>query len=147
MNKPVIIKIKGLQDLHSGDDDEKMELITMGKYSKRNGSYYVSYKESEVTGMEGVVTTVKIKGDMVTVKRFGKVTASLIFEKNKRNICHYNTPYGAMMIGIDTKKLLSNVNDNGGSIDIDYNVDINNVLTGSNTLHMTIKEDTVNGAN
>ncbi|MBR4950259.1 MAG: DUF1934 domain-containing protein [Clostridia bacterium] len=144
MSKPVIIKIKGLQDLRDSQE-EKMELITLGKYSKRNGSYYVSYKETEVTGMEGVVTTVKIKDDKVTVKRFGKVNASLVFEKNKRNICHYNTPYGAMMIGIDTKSLSSDVNDDGGVVDIDYSVDINNVLTGNNTFHMIIKEDMGNG--
>ncbi len=144
MSKPVIIKIKGLQDLRDSQE-EKMELITLGKYSKRNGSYYVSYKETEVTGMEGVVTTVKIKEDKVTVKRFGKVNASLVFEKNKRNICHYNTPYGAMMIGIDTKSLTSDVNDDGGIVDIDYSVDINNVLTGNNTFHMTIREDMGNG--
>lgn len=146
MSKPVIIKIKGLQDMRD-TREEKMELITLGKYSKRNGSYYVSYNESEVTGMEGVVTTVKIKEDKVTVKRFGKVNASLVFEKNKRNICHYNTPYGAMMIGINTNRLSSNMDEDGGMVDIDYSIDINNVMTGNNTFHMTIKEDTGNGAN
>lgn len=146
MSKPVIIKIKGLQDMRD-TREEKMELITLGKYSKRNGSYYVSYNESEVTGMEGVVTTVKIKEDKVTVKRFGKINASLVFEKNKRNICHYNTPYGAMMIGINTDKLSSNIDENGGMIDIDYSIDINNVMTGKNTFHMTIREDTGNGSN
>ena len=146
MSKPVIIKMKGLQDMRD-TREEKMELITLGKYSKRNGSYYVSYNESEVTGMEGVVTTVKIKEDKVTVKRFGKVNASLVFEKNKRNICHYNTPYGAMMIGINTNRLSSNMDEDGGMVDIDYSIDINNVMTGNNTFHMTIKEDTGNGAN
>ncbi len=146
MSKPVIIKIKGLQDMRD-TREEKMELITLGKYSKRNGSYYVSYNESEVTGMEGVVTTVKIKEDKVTVKRFGKVNDSLVFEKNKRNICHYNTPYGAMMIGINTNRLSSNMDEDGGMVDIDYSIDINNVMTGNNTFHMTIKEDTGNGAN
>lgn len=146
MSKQVLIKIKGLQDLQGGETD-KMELTTCGKYSERNGSRYLSYKESEVTGMEGVVTTVKIKKDAVTVKRFGKINASLIFEKNKRNICHYNTPYGAMMIGVNTSYLDNKTNDGGGSVDIEYSVDINNMIAGENTLHLSWQEDSSCGIN
>ena len=55
--EPALISVTGNQNLSNKNDDYKMELVTQGKYFKKGETYYVTYKESEVTGMEGTTTT------------------------------------------------------------------------------------------
>jgi len=58
VNKNVIISVKGVQTSENNDKNV-LELVTEGKYYKKGNAYYVTYKESEVTGMEGTTTTLK----------------------------------------------------------------------------------------
>jgi len=51
MQKDVIISIYGLQQQEEGSF-EPVTLVTAGRYYKRGGQYFVSYDESELTGME-----------------------------------------------------------------------------------------------
>ncbi|NLD45821.1 MAG: DUF1934 domain-containing protein, partial [Clostridiaceae bacterium] len=55
MNKNVIISVKGIQT-SPNNDSNTLELVTEGKYYKKDNAYYVTYKESEVTGMDGTTT-------------------------------------------------------------------------------------------
>ena len=59
MKKDVIISLVGTQE-NDGEKD-KIELITEGSMYKKGDSYYITYKESQLTGMEGTTTTVKVQ--------------------------------------------------------------------------------------
>ena len=54
MEKEVLISIRGTQTMQ-GDEPQTVELLTGGVLKRQNGQYSVSYVESEVTGMEGVL--------------------------------------------------------------------------------------------
>ena len=58
MNKEVLISFKGTQN--NGEERDKIELYTEGKFYKKGDHYYISYAESELTGMEGTTTTLKV---------------------------------------------------------------------------------------
>lgn len=64
----------------------------------------MTYKESELTGLEGTTTTFKIQPNHITLIRYGDVTSTLIFEPGKRHISTYITEEGVIMIGVYTKK-------------------------------------------
>lgn len=140
MNKDVIISVKGNQSALN-QEKNMLEMITGGKYYKKDNTYYVTYKESEVTGMKGTTTTLKIhKNGIVTLMRFGPVNSQLVFEKGQKHISYYNTPHGSFTIGIFANNVNIDVDDCGGEIHIGYNIEIDNNNSGDNDFHMSIKE-------
>src|SRR5699024_6192835 len=82
--KKVIITIKGstLQEDQTAEDI--IELITQGEMYKKSKSDYIIYKESEVSGLEGTTTTLKIDGNKVSVIRLGTTNSHMTFEKGKK---------------------------------------------------------------
>ena len=123
MSKPLkedyIIRIKSRIEQHIDEpmeDEEKeefVELMTRGQFVQKGGSYYITYKETETTGYEGCTTTLKIAADgsRVAMLRFGKGSGAgtqLLIEKGKRNLCHYETGYGSMTLGVTADLLDAN---------------------------------------
>ena len=83
MKKDVLITLVGTQN-NDGEKD-KIELITEGSMYKKGDAYYITYKESELTGMDGTTTTVKVQDKKVTILRFGTNNTQLIFEKGRKD--------------------------------------------------------------
>ena len=50
MNKDVVIKIKTSQADLKGESDD-MELVTKGEFYTKDGSMYIVYQETELSGM------------------------------------------------------------------------------------------------
>ena len=46
------------------------------------------------------------------------------FSGCKENISMYNTPYGTIELKIDTIKIKTDINENGGDVTIDYNMSL-----------------------
>ncbi|TYQ15312.1 UNVERIFIED_CONTAM: uncharacterized beta-barrel protein YwiB (DUF1934 family) [Acetivibrio alkalicellulosi] len=140
MNKNVIISVKGIQT--SGNKDSNtLELVTEGKYYKKGNAYFVTYKESQVTGMEGTTTTLKISDDgIVTLMRFGSVNTQFIFEQGQKHMSYYDTKYGTFTIEVTTNIVNIDVDDKGGEIRVDYRLDIDDNKSGQNDFHMFIRE-------
>jgi uncharacterized beta-barrel protein YwiB (DUF1934 family) len=142
MKKDVIISVKGTVD--SGGDNA-IELVTEGKYTKKGENYFISYNESDMTGMEGTVTTLEIAKDSVILTREGSVNTSFIFRKGESNVSHYATEFGIFTIGIRARDISINVDDMGGELDINYEMDTFDSRGSRNNFHMTIREAKVNG--
>lgn len=138
MKKDVYISIKGSQEYE--DDKNKMEVTTAGKFYDKDGKYYVSYVEGELTGLEKCNTTIKVSPDgTVTMMRHGQTNTHMIFEKGKCHIGHYETPYGDFTISVTANDINVSLDENGGSIDIDYMMDINNVARSRNGISLKIR--------
>ena len=138
MKKDVYILIKGSQEYE--DDQNKMEVTTAGKFYDKDGKYYISYVEGELTGLEKCNTTIKVAPDgIVTMMRHGQTNTHMIFEKGKCHIGHYETPYGDFTISVTANDVKVSLDENGGSIDIDYMMDINNIARSRNGISLEIK--------
>ena len=99
MDENYLITIKGTME--QGGRSETVELMTHGAFVRRNGNFFIMYKETEATGYDGCTTTVKVAEDgrRVAMLRFGKAPSQLIIEKGTRHLCHYETGYGAISPG------------------------------------------------
>jgi len=139
VNKNVIISVKGSQ-VSNDHEPSVLELITEGEYYKEGETYYITYKESEVTGMNGTTTTLKVDNGTVTLMRCGTVNSQFIFQQGQKHLSYYDTNYGSFVIGIYTNQVNINVDDNGGEIRVDYQLEIDNNKTGNNDFHMLIRE-------
>jgi uncharacterized beta-barrel protein YwiB (DUF1934 family) len=140
MNKNVIISVKGNQSMDK-EDSNIMELVTEGKYYKKGNSYYVTYKESDLTGMDGTTTTLKICNDgKVTLIRFGTVNSQFVFEQGQRHVSHYDTAFGNFTVSVFANNVDVNVNDHGGEVAVDYQLDVDDKNPGYNDFHLFIRE-------
>ena len=140
MEKDVVISIKGMQRYEDAPPDT-IELVTEGRLARDgSGSYTLSYQESELTGLEGTLTTIQVEGEQVTLMRAGEVNSQMVFQEGRRHLSMYNTPYGAMAIGVNTRHLMADLNDQGGAIEIDYAIEIDHAIAGRNIFQIKVKE-------
>ena len=118
-----------------------MELVTSGTLRRNSrGGFTVSYQESELTGLEGTTTKLHIDGGRVTLLREGGVNSQMVFEEGRRHLSMYETPYGALSIGINTRRMRSTLDEAGGDLEIDYAIEIDNLLAGQNLFRMNVKK-------
>jgi uncharacterized beta-barrel protein YwiB (DUF1934 family) len=140
MRKDVLISIKGTV-ISEGAAPDIIELITAGRYYNKEGSYFISYKESETTGFEGVTTTLKVEGDnCVTLTRSGTSSSRLVLEKGRRHLCHYDTGLGQLMVGVSGCRINSQLDDGGGELTFNYTLDINSSLVSQNEVYISVRE-------
>lgn len=132
MTKDVLVSISGLHtDVLSavkGDDiaDEAIEVVTPGSYYCKNGKHYVIY--DEVTeGVQGTTKNkIKISGtDSLEIMKTGQSNAHMLFEKSRKNLTYYKTPFGQLLVGVNTKNMKINVTEENIDISVDYELDIN----------------------
>ena len=138
MKKDVIISIRGLQE-QDGEAGDPITLVTPGRYYRKNDSYYISYEESELTGLAGTRTTLRVKPDFVKLVRTGLYPSELLFELGKRHMSLYHTDYGDLSIVVSTNHIRNTLTDDGGDLDVQYTVEVANTPVGVNHLSLTIK--------
>ena len=139
MTDNVIISIKGKQ-LYAESDPDEVELVTAGTLKRDGaGGYTVSYQETELTGLEGTVTKLHIKDGQVTLLREGSINSQMVFEEGRRHLSMYETPYGALSVGVNTRRMRSTLSEAGGDLEIDYAIEIDNLLAGQNLFRMNVK--------
>lgn len=119
MKKKALISVKSIQN---NDKNEAIEVVTPGDFYKKDDNYYVRYEETEISGMEGTTTTMKITSDSITLTRKGTTNSKMTFKKNAKDIVMYGTPHGILEFMLDTKKIDINLNDEGGNIAATYNM-------------------------
>lgn len=144
MKKDVIISLKGTQ-INNSENASVMELVTLGKYYRKGNTYYVTYKESEVTGMDGTTTTLEISGEMITLMRSGTTNSQFIFERGIRHFSHYDTIFGSFTVGVFANDVSVNINEKGGEIVVGYQIDMGSDSYGYNDFRMMIREAGKNG--
>jgi len=140
MTDNVIISIKGKQ-LYAESSPDEMELVTAGTLRRDGkGGYTISYQESELTGLEGTTTKLHIDGGKVTLLREGSINSQMVFEEGRRHLSMYETPYGALSIGVNTRRMRSTLGEAGGDLEIDYAIEIDNLVAGQNLFRMNVKK-------
>ena len=137
LRKEAVITVYGLQEDEQGAG-EPITVVTPGHFYRQNGAYIVIYEESELTGLVDTRTMIKASPDAVSVSRVGKYPSQLSFEKGKRHLSLYHTEYGDLAIAVITEKILVDLDDYGGVIDVEYAVEIDNQPVGSNHLKVEV---------
>ena len=137
MKKDVWLTISSQQQF-AGCDEENIDLQTAATLYERGGKYYIAYEESELTGLEGTKTTVKLDGNTVSLVRTGTCPSELLFAEGQRHVGLYQTEYGALTISTHTKQLQNSIDENGGELTIDYTIEVDNSMVGHHRFRMTV---------
>lgn len=141
MEKDVVISVMGMQKYENMNSD-KVELVTEGRLIREAGNYILTYEESEMTGLEGTMTTIQVnpEQDQITLIRVGHFNSQMVFQEGRRHLSMYNTPYGAMEVGVNTRHLFAEVNDVQGEIEVDYSIEVDHSVAGRNIFKISFKE-------
>lgn len=123
MTQNVLISITGVQ--MTDDGPQEVEMITTGDYFGKDGRHYVLYEEMTDDGSDPVRNTIRIQPDSMSILKKGEASTRMVFEKNKKNLSCYVTPFGQMMIGIHTGNVQVREEEDLLKVDVDYSLDIN----------------------
>ncbi|MBO5303042.1 MAG: DUF1934 domain-containing protein [Lachnospiraceae bacterium] len=139
MTKEVLVSICGLQMMANDENSEPVEVITAGDYYKKNDKHYVIYDEV-VEGFEGTTKNIiKLHDDCVDITKRGITNVHMVFEKNKKNVTCYQTPFGNMMVGIDAKDIEIKEDEKDISVQIKYALELNYEHLADCTIKMAIQ--------
>ncbi|WBW98469.1 DUF1934 domain-containing protein [Oceanirhabdus sp. W0125-5] len=136
MKKSAIISVVSKQ---SGNDDDKIEVVTPGLFYEKDGKFYIIYDETEISGMQGTKTTIKVEEDQFTLIRKGTTNTRMLFKEKYSDLIMYQTPHGMLQLSINIKKLNIDVDENGGNIKALYNMGISGDQAISTELNVNIK--------
>ena len=137
--KDVVISIRSIHGLGEEGED-RIEFTTDGLYRYEDGTGYLSYMESEVTGLPGTRTSVEIRPDEVIVDRTGSITSRMVFRRGEKNSFQYETPYGMATLGMSTQRIRHDIGAKGGSVEIDYVLDVEHAVVERNRFTLSVRE-------
>nr|WP_325297920.1 DUF1934 domain-containing protein [uncultured Dysosmobacter sp.] len=135
---PVLLSIRGEQ-YYDDSDTDSMELVTEGDMALTEDGMVLSYRETELTGMEGTTTTFEVKGPQVILTRSGAVNSQMIFEEGRRHTSLYETPFGELTVDIQTSLLKHTLSQRGGVMEIKYSIAVDHTVTGRNCFKIRVK--------
>lgn len=126
MKKDVLLALKGLQfSLDEAQNETALETITPAEYYKRGGSHYLIYDEV----MEGFTDTtksiIKFQENRLELTKKGLVNVHMLFEENRKNMSSYHTPFGNIMIGIDTASIKCMEEEENIRVEVNYELEVN----------------------
>jgi len=119
MTKDVMISIRGLQFMDDGADDE-IETIQRGQYYEKNGSRFLIFDEYIEGFTEPAKNVMRFRDKEMMLTKRGLINVQLDFEEGKKNLTSYRTPYGVIMLGVDTRKVSVIESENELLLEIEY---------------------------
>lgn len=125
MTENVLISISGLQFTEGEDNSTPVEVITGGDYHKKNESHYIVY--DEISEEIGTVTknTIKLRENKIEIMKEGNTNVHMIFEKGKKNLTSYNTPFGSLLLAIHANEIQITEGEHTIDVFIDYMLEAN----------------------
>lgn len=138
MTKDIFLSLKGLQ-IENSEQAQELETITPADYYLRNGSHYVIYDEVTEGFEENTRNMIKFNDSCVEVSKKGLVNVHMVFEENKKNMISYMTPYGNILIGIDTGSIFVEEEEKRIHVEVAYTLEANYQYLADCRIEMNIK--------
>ena len=142
--KPVKIRIISSVKDENGRQ-QPSEQICFGRMAEKNGTNYVFYEESEVTGLEGTKTTIKWNDERIIILRSGTLDHRQEFSQGLVDKSLYQTPYLKIPLETATKYLYTGFRKGVWNLEIEYSLSHSGQPYGDMKILIEIEEDTKGG--
>lgn len=139
MKIPVVLSICGRQR-YVGQEPEVIELVTEGELEYSDGGWNLCYEESDLTGLRGVTTTFRIEPGKVILKRTGKLKSEMVFQEGKSHDSLYQMEFGALMLTVRAQRVMFDLSEEGGMVDLIYSIEIEQNAAGEIDYHLEIRK-------
>ncbi len=125
--KKVLLSVTGIvQDVGMEESSDEMRLVTTGELSGNAevDSWRLRYTETQPDTAATDKVTFTMQNGVVTMLREGEINTSMIFSQGSRYEGSYNTPYGALEMGVFPTQVKYSVDDARGEVVLKYQLDI-----------------------
>ncbi len=138
MKQSVMLSIRGTQH-YPDQEPEVIELVTEGTLEKTDSGWALVYEESDLTGLKGVTTTFYVEPEKVTLQRKGPLSSRMVFQEGVYHESLYQMEFGALMITVCANKVKYAIDENGGTVDLHYTIEIERSAAGTIEYHLDIQ--------
>ena len=138
MKQRVLLSIRGVQS-YADQEPDVIELVTEGTLEKMGNGWEILYEETKLTGMEGVTTSFLIEPDKIVLTRTGSLKSQMIFTLDKPHDSLYQMDFGALMITVCATKIHTDLSEQGGTVDLDYRIEIEQNSAGMIEYHLDMR--------
>ena len=135
----VVLTIRGRQ-LYDDQEPEVVELVTEGTLEKLDDGWNISYEESALTGLEGVKTSFMLQPGKITLSRTGRLQSQMVFQVGVLHESLYRIEFGAMLIGVCAVDLDYHMNEDGGTVELAYRIEIEHSAGGIVEYFLDVKK-------
>lgn len=132
---PVLLSL-GASTTVEGEQSDTMQLLTAGELFHLEDGYRLCYEESLENAAPATRVEIVMQGGVVTMLRSGEYAADMVFHKGQRYEGVYHTPYGTMDLGIYCTKAIYHVDEGGGSLTLQYQLDLNGQYASMHDLQL-----------
>ena len=130
MKKTVMLSIRGRQS-YMDQDPEIIELVTEGTLERCEDGWIICYQESNLTGLEGVTTTFRVAPGKIILTRTGKLNSEMVFQEGVVHESLYKVEFGALMLSVCASKINAQLDENGGTVELVYSIEIEQTAAGT----------------
>ncbi len=117
---------KGIHGDAPEKNGEDWEMVSECVLARENGRLDIRYKEC-AEGLPQWTTSVSFQENdpgIVSIIRYGQMSHSFVIEQGVRHYSVYTTPYGPLEMCVHGRKVVNNMTENGGRIELDYAVEL-----------------------
>lgn len=138
--RDVMLRITSLQRDEMGES-ETVSLETPGRYGRRGKMTFLTYNETELTGLEGTRTSLLMYPDSVSLVRTGKFLQKQEYCEGEETHSAYNTPLGMIDMRVKTKSIQNTIREGKGQLRIVYDVELKGLFNHVNELVIDVWEE------
>ena len=91
------------------DHENRDEMLIDAIVAERNGSSYIKFDQVDTNYNVTINNLVKFKDGVVTVKRTGALSSTMVFDKEKPYSTEYETPYGSLDINVKVQEIKAEI--------------------------------------
>lgn len=102
------------------DHENRDEMLLDAIVAERNGSIYIKFDQVDTNYNVTVNNLIKLKDNVVTVKRTGALSSTMVFDKEKPYATDYETPYGKLDINVKVHEITAEILQNHVNLMISY---------------------------
>lgn len=135
MTKDVLVSVKG--NHNNGHDEDEVEMINQGQFYRRNGRIYIKYEEIVPGYDKPTSSMIKVSEKSIEITKKGMINTHMMFILGEKISTFYESPFGAVNMGIKTDVLKVSETDNLYRIDLGYDMEMNGQFV--NRCNITIK--------
>ncbi len=123
-------------------NDESFEMTSEGEICITDTRTDIKYMES-AEGLPPWITSVSFDNNekgIVSIIRYGQMSHSFVIEEGVRHYSVYRTPYGPLEMCVRGIKVVNNMTENGGTIALDYAVELKGMTAQRTKMTFTVKK-------
>ena len=137
VNKDVLVSIRGLQ-MDAVNSEDAIEVITSGTFFKKKNKRILRFEE--VLDNDGITKNLLTFDEKsLELKRRGAMQLYMGFYENKKTMTNYGTPFGDILVGVDTKKIQLFEDEQSVRLSVDYALALNHEYIADCALTVDIR--------